>query len=100
MAKRIMLLALCLMLLATAGAKGEDSGVCMIVATDLHYLASELTDGGAYFSNLIEKSDGKVMAYSEELILSDKLHRQHIGGGAAQLLQMAFDIWRKSIKAV
>ncbi len=68
MAKRIMLLALCLMLLATAGAKGEDSGVCMIVATDLHYLASELTDGGAFFRNLIEKSDGKVMAYSEELI--------------------------------
>lgn len=50
MAKRIMLLALCLMLLATAGANGEDSGVCLIVATDLHYLASELTDGGAFFS--------------------------------------------------
>ena len=38
------------------------------VAADLHYLAEELTDQGAYFQNLIANADGKVMAYSEELL--------------------------------
>lgn len=40
----------------------------VIVATDLHYLARELTDNGAYFMQLIERGDGKVMRYSEELV--------------------------------
>ena len=38
------------------------------VAADLHYLAEELTDQGAYFQYLIANADGKVMAYSEELL--------------------------------
>lgn len=39
----------------------------LIVASDLHYLAPELTDHGSYFESMIEHSDGKVMEYIEEL---------------------------------
>ena len=39
----------------------------LIVATDIHYIAPELTDHGAYFERMIESSDGKVMEYIEEL---------------------------------
>ena len=41
--------------------------VSMITASDLHYLAPELTDHGAAFQKLINNSDGKVMEYIEEL---------------------------------
>lgn len=37
------------------------------VATDLHYIAPELTDNGAFFTEIVAEGDGKVMAYSEEL---------------------------------
>ena len=61
---RTILLLLCLLL--------PLAGVCeearVIVATDLHYLAPELTDGGPFFRRLIERADGKVTAYSEELL--------------------------------
>lgn len=43
-------------------------GETLITATDLHFLAPALTDHGAFFNQLIENSDGKVMAYSEELV--------------------------------
>lgn len=39
----------------------------LIVATDLHYIAPELTDHGPYFQQVIENADGKVTQYSEEL---------------------------------
>jgi len=39
----------------------------LIVATDLHYIAPALTDHGAFFENMIHRSDGKVMEYIEEL---------------------------------
>lgn len=39
----------------------------LIVATDLHYIAPELTDHGPYFQQVIENGDGKVTQYSEEL---------------------------------
>ena len=39
----------------------------LFVATDIHYIAPELTDHGAYFERMIESSDGKVMEYIEEL---------------------------------
>lgn len=61
---RTILLLLCLLL--------PLAGVCeearVIVATDLHYLAPELTDGGPFFRRLIERADGKVTAYSEALL--------------------------------
>ena len=37
------------------------------VASDIHYIAPELTDGGAYFTELIENADGKAMQYCEEI---------------------------------
>lgn len=43
-------------------------GETLITATDLHYLAPSLTDHGAFFNQLIENSDGKTMAYSDELM--------------------------------
>ena len=45
--------------------KSEELTIC--VATDIHYIAPELTDGGAYFSELIENADGKAMQYCEEI---------------------------------
>ncbi len=37
-------------------------------ATDLHYLAPELTDHGALFERVIAKGDGKVMDYIDEIV--------------------------------
>lgn len=63
------LLFLVLLLLAPLAAFGEAAdAVTLFVATDLHYLAPELTDHGLCFEQLIARSDGKVMAYSEELM--------------------------------
>ena len=41
--------------------------ITILVATDLHYIAPSLTDHGEYFENMINRSDGKVMEYIEEL---------------------------------
>lgn len=41
--------------------------VKLIIATDLHYLAPELTDHGAYFQSVIENADGKAMEYCESI---------------------------------
>ena len=43
-------------------------GETLITATDLHFLAPTLTDHGAFFNQLIENSDGKVISYSEECL--------------------------------
>lgn len=61
-----LLLALLCAALPCAAAAGEES--CLLVATDLHYIAPGLTDHGAYFTALTENADGKLMRYSEELI--------------------------------
>ncbi len=42
-----------------------ETTIC--VATDIHYIAPELTDGGKYFTELIENADGKSMQYCEEI---------------------------------
>lgn len=67
-----------LLLLAAWGRQGKEedemtaryqnlSQVYLMVASDLHYLSPSLTDHGAYFTELVGHSDGKVMEYSEEL---------------------------------
>ena len=66
--KGILLLMLLLLLAPSAALGGERDALTVIVATDLHYLAPELTDHGPFFEQLISRSDGKVMAYSEELV--------------------------------
>ncbi len=40
----------------------------LLIATDLHYLAEELSGRGVYFDRLVENADGKMTAYSEELL--------------------------------
>jgi 3',5'-cyclic AMP phosphodiesterase CpdA len=54
---------------ANNDAKEADSmeETCLVLATDLHYLAPSLTDNGAYFQNFIHHSDGKVVDCIEPL---------------------------------
>ena len=63
----LLLLALSLLMPLTALGETADP-VTLLVATDLHYLAPELTDHGPCFERSITHGDGKVMAYSEELV--------------------------------
>lgn len=42
------------------------------IASDLHFLSPELTDGGALFTRMAENGDGKMVGQSEE-ILNDLL---------------------------
>ena len=43
------------------------SEISIYVASDLHYIAPELTDNGTYFMNMVRNADGKAMQYSEEI---------------------------------
>lgn len=66
---RIIALALLLSLLGAHGVCAE-SGVQhpeIFVATDLHFISPALTDGGGYFTRMIESADGKVTAYCDAL---------------------------------
>jgi 3',5'-cyclic AMP phosphodiesterase CpdA len=38
------------------------------LATDMHYLAPELTDNGAYFQKLLDGADGKITQHSDALM--------------------------------
>ena len=40
----------------------------LFVASDLHFIAPELTDHGAYFTKLIADADGKATAYCDEIV--------------------------------
>ena len=42
--------------------------VSVMVATDLHYLAPELTDHGACFQKVIQNADGKMTEYAEDIL--------------------------------
>ena len=55
----------------------------LAVAADLHYIAPELTDGGAYFTRIVENGDGKAMAYCKRIQLDTILGKitQNIWGG-------------------
>ena len=44
-----------------------EEGIRLAVATDLHYLAPQLYDNGAYYTKMIGNADGKTMKYIEEL---------------------------------
>ena len=43
--------------------KEEPPGLKIIIATDMHYLARELTDMGSGFVDMVENGDGKVTSY-------------------------------------
>lgn len=44
-----------------------EEPLTLCVAVDLHYIAPELTDNGAYFTRIVENGDGKAMLYCEEI---------------------------------
>ena len=44
-----------------------EEGITLALATDLHYLAPQLYDNGALYTQMIENADGKTMKYIEEL---------------------------------
>ena len=51
----------------------------LLISSDIHYISPALTDHGAYFEDMIQNSDGKVMDYIEELtdtLLAEVLDRQ------------------------
>ena len=63
-----LLLSFCSLLLsACAGQSARPADYNLIVATDLHYIAPQLTDRGSYFTALVDSGDGKLMHYIEEL---------------------------------
>ena len=39
----------------------------LTLVADPHYIAPELTDGGTYFTRIVENGDGKAMPYCEEI---------------------------------
>ena len=59
---------LCLSLLLVPVLALCEPRAVLFTATDLHYIAPTLTDNGALFTDLIERGDGKAMAYSDALI--------------------------------
>lgn len=69
-----------LLMLGSGGAEEPENGSsCWIVASDLHYMAPELTDHGASFHLLMENSDGKATEYCEEItdaFLDEVVERQ------------------------
>ena len=56
---------LCLSLLLVPALALCEHRAVLFTATDLHYIAPTLTDNGAFFTDLIERGDGKAMAYSD-----------------------------------
>ena len=46
---------------------GETGSWCVVVATDLHYLAPSLTDHGEIFRRVMEAGDGKVTEFCDEI---------------------------------
>ena len=60
------LLLFSLLLMGSERVKAE-ANYRVITATDLHYLAPELTDHGEYFWRVMENADGKVTEYCEEI---------------------------------
>lgn len=53
---------------AAASAIGEGEPLVVWVASDLHFLAPELTDGGYLFTRIVENGDGKMVGNSEEIV--------------------------------
>lgn len=48
--------------------EGYDWEKTAIIATDIHYLARSLTDGGSSFQYMVEHGDGKIVTYIEQIV--------------------------------
>ena len=62
-----MLISLLALMAALLPAARAEEGHTFVIATDLHYISPALTDHGAYFTRMLEKGDGKVTAYIDDL---------------------------------
>ena len=65
----VMLLTLCagLAFCAEGHADASVGGFRAVIASDLHYIAPELTDGGAGYQQVLKNGDSKFMPYVEEI---------------------------------
>ena len=65
----MMLLTLCagLAFCAEGHAEASSSGFRAVIASDLHYIAPELTDGGPGYQQILKNGDNKFMPYVEEI---------------------------------
>lgn len=65
----MMLLTLCagLAFCAEGHAEASVSGFRAVIASDLHYIAPELTDGGPGYQQALKNGDSKFMPYVEEI---------------------------------
>ncbi len=61
------LICCCMLAGCAAGQAREQGGSFVITATDLHFLAPELTDHGESFRQMMNNGDGKVTEYCEEI---------------------------------
>ncbi len=95
MKARIIFLLLAALILAAAflllpsAADPEDGEVTVAVATDLHYLASELTDFGEFYTGLVTEADGKAMPHIEELV---RAFAEEIAAGGPDALVLSGDL--------
>lgn len=65
-----LILVFCCILLCIGSATacaGLENAFTVLIATDLHYIASSLTDNGSYFMAVTENADGKYMPGCEVL---------------------------------
>ena len=46
----------------------KEEPVMLWIASDIHFLSPELTDGGALFTRMVESGDGKMVGQSEEIV--------------------------------
>ena len=60
-------LLLCLLPGSAPTASAMSGEYVIMTATDLHFLAPELTDHGSYFWKVMDNSDGRVTEYCEEI---------------------------------
>ena len=65
----MMLLTLCagLAFCGEGHAEASSSGFRAVIASDLHYIAPELTDGGPGYQQILKNGDSKFMPYVEEI---------------------------------
>ena len=57
-----------LLLVSLAAPACAQESRTIVVATDMHFISPALTDHGAYFTDMVSNSDGKLVMYCDELI--------------------------------
>ncbi|WP_239253513.1 metallophosphoesterase [Listeria ilorinensis] len=74
----------------------KEQDLKIAVSTDIHYLAPELTDGGAAFQKYVANGDGKQLAYSDQI--TDAFLKQ-IEKQQADILILSGDLTNNGEKA-